>query len=402
MHPLASGFPATRSLRPAFAGASATFSGLGLGRFAYVPLFPAMVTAGWVTGAEAGLLGALNLAGYLVGVLGGRSLARRLGTGAALNVGMALVVLSFAACGWNGGTAWLAAWRCLVGVAGGILMVLAGPAVQGAVSPAQRGLAGGIVMTGVATGVVTSAVAVPMLLPAGLSATWLGLAALVVLLWLFAGRAWPGTPVPAPTRGLPAGTGVLTAAYGLSAAGLVPHMVYFADLVVRGRGLDLLYASLAWVLFGVGGLAGPLLGGRAADRWGARPVVRAWLLFQVGALALVFVPHPAALMSAALLGGFASIGLTAVTLARARELAGAGAGAVWARTTAAFAVAQAVTGFALAALFARTGSHDALFATGLALSAAALLPTLLPERRLGADERSTAAAAHGRTPHGPQ
>jgi Uncharacterised MFS-type transporter YbfB len=87
-----------RSLKPAFAGAAATFSGIGLARFAYVPLFPAMVAAGWVTGAEGGFLEAMNLAGYLIGVLGGRGLAARLGTARALDAGMALVSLAFALC----------------------------------------------------------------------------------------------------------------------------------------------------------------------------------------------------------------------------------------------------------------------------------------------------------------
>jgi uncharacterized MFS-type transporter YbfB len=68
----------TSSLSPAYAGAAATLSGIGLARFAYVPLFPAMVAAGWVTGAEGGFLGAMNLAGYLIGVLGGRTLAGRI------------------------------------------------------------------------------------------------------------------------------------------------------------------------------------------------------------------------------------------------------------------------------------------------------------------------------------
>jgi hypothetical protein len=59
--------PATRtwSLTPPFAGTAATFSGIGLARFADVPLYPAMVAAGWVTGPEGGFLGATNLAGYL-------------------------------------------------------------------------------------------------------------------------------------------------------------------------------------------------------------------------------------------------------------------------------------------------------------------------------------------------
>jgi hypothetical protein len=89
--------PAPSTLRPAFAGAAATLSGIGLARFAYVPLFPAMVAAGWVTGAEGGFLGAVNFAGYLIGVLGGRGLGRRLGTARALDAGVGLAALAFAA-----------------------------------------------------------------------------------------------------------------------------------------------------------------------------------------------------------------------------------------------------------------------------------------------------------------
>src|SRR4051794_5055200 len=103
--------PVPSSLRPAFAGAAAILSGIGLARFAYVPLFPAMVAAGWVTGAEGGFLGAVNLAGYLIGVLGGRTLAGRFGTARALDAGMGLAALAFAACAWNGGVIWLALWR---------------------------------------------------------------------------------------------------------------------------------------------------------------------------------------------------------------------------------------------------------------------------------------------------
>ena len=57
----------------------------------------------------------------------------------------------------------------------------------------------------------------------------------------------------------------------------------------------------------------------------------------------------------------------------ARERAGTEAGVVWVRTTAAFAVAQAATGFARAAIFGATGeSHAAIFAVGLALSVLSL------------------------------
>lgn len=370
--------PGEAGLGPAFAGAAATFSGIGLARFAYVPLFPAMVSAGWVSGGEAGLLGAVNLAGYLAGALAGRGVARRIGTRAALNGGMALATLSCAGCAWNAGILWLALWRGAAGVAGGVLMALAGPAVQGAVLARRRGLAGGVVITGVGAGIIVAALAVPALLGGGgVGLTWLALAALVATVWTFAATSWPATPVP-EVVGAPEPAADLYSAYALSAAGLVPHFVFFGDLMVRGRGFDTPEASAAWLAFGLGGLLGPTVGGRVADRLGALPAVRVWLAIQVGALLLAFATSLAPLLLSAFLAGFASIGLTAVILARARELAGPGAGAIWVRATVAFAAAQGTTGFAYAALFARTTSHDTLIATGLALSVAALVPVLRP------------------------
>ncbi len=74
-----------------------------------------------------------------------------------------------------------------------------------------------------------------------------------------------------------------------------------------------------------------------------------------------------------MLGGFAGLGITAVVLARARELAGPAAGILWVRATALYALAQAATGFALVPLFAYTNSYTLVFATCIALSMAALL-----------------------------
>jgi len=364
----------TVSLTPAFAGAAATFSGIGLARFAYVPLFPAMVAAGWTTGPEGGFLGAMNLAGYLVGVLGGRGLAARLGTGRALDAGMALVGLAFAACAWNGGVAWLAVWRLVAGLAGGTLMALAGPAVQGAVAPAQRGTGGGIVVTGVGGGIITASLLIPSLLPAGLSITWLALAALVIGLWRLAGPRWPQTPVAAAKLTASRVKGLaLIVTYGLAGAGMVPHMVYFVDYAVRGCDLDPRTGALMWLLFGIGAICGTLAGGRVADVWGAVWTLKIWLAIQIGAVALALGSSVASLVVSALLGGFAGIGVTAVVLARARELTGPEAGILWVRATAVYALSQAATGFALVPLFAYTNSYAFVFGTCVVMSMAALL-----------------------------
>ena len=363
------------AMAPAYAGAGAILSGIGLARFAYVPLFPAMVAAGWVDGAEAGLLGAGNFAGYLAGVLAGRRLAGRIGVPRALDAGMALAVLAFAACAWQGGLYWLLLWRALAGTAGGVLMALAGPSVQAAVPPDRRGAASGIVMTGVGSGVVLGGLAVPVLLAGGVASAWLGLAVATALVWLAARRAWPDPPaLPAEqTQTAVPRAGRLMLAYALSGAGMVAPMIYLADLAVRGRGLPIEAGAAVWIGFGVGGLLGTLLGGRVAGGIGGRRALLVWMGVQVAALAAALVPAWPALILAGPLSGFAGVGATAVTLVAAREIAGARAGVIWVRATAAYAVTQVGFAFALAALFGATGdSHAAVFGVGLLLSLAAL------------------------------
>lgn len=371
-----------RFLRPALAGAAATASGNGLARFAYVPLFPAMVGAGWVDGAEAGTLGAAALAGYLVGTLLGRRAGQRLGVPGTLDLGMALVVAALAACAWNGGFWWFLPWRGLAGVGGGLLMALAGPATQASVPPARRGAAGGVVIAGVGSGIAGGALLVPALLPVGLPATWLGLALLVLLLWLLARPHWPDMALGGAAGEAPPRATLLLATYGLYAAGMVPPMVYLADLAARGRGLGVGIGALLWLVFGLAGVAGGVLSGRAVDRLGGLATLRLWLLIQAVALALCLPPWPGLVLPAAAAAGFAAVGVTAVTLSVTRELAGAQATGLWLRCNLAFAVVQTVVGFGLAALFAATGeSHLAIFGAGLGFSLAAFGTAVALARR---------------------
>src|SRR5436309_1558632 len=60
----------------AWPGLCAVLVGVGLGRFAYTPTLPSLVSHGWLAPNEAAYVGAANLAGYLAGALvrdGGRA-----------------------------------------------------------------------------------------------------------------------------------------------------------------------------------------------------------------------------------------------------------------------------------------------------------------------------------------
>src|SRR5947209_2150062 len=100
----------------AAAGLCASLVGLGLARFAYTPLIPALIYAKWFSPADAVYLGAANLAGYLAGALVARQLGVRLGAVRSLRGMMVLASLCCFACAMPVPFVWFFAWRFLAGV----------------------------------------------------------------------------------------------------------------------------------------------------------------------------------------------------------------------------------------------------------------------------------------------
>src|ERR1700760_1279953 len=107
-HHAATGGPAWL---PAAAGPCASLVGLGLARFAYTPLIPALIAANWFNPAQAVYLGAANLAGYLAGALIARELGNRAGSVRALRTMMILPSLSAFACAVPMSFVWFFGWR---------------------------------------------------------------------------------------------------------------------------------------------------------------------------------------------------------------------------------------------------------------------------------------------------
>jgi predicted MFS family arabinose efflux permease len=373
--------PRVHAWRVTLAGLCATLVGIGLARFAYTPLLPALITEGWFPASQAAYLGAANLAGYLAGALCARRLARSGGAPRVLRGMMALVTAAFFACALPLSFAWFFLWRFASGVAGGALMVLAAPTVLPHVPAARRGLAGGTVFTGVGLGIMASGTVVPLLLQAGLVQTWCGLGVLSLLLTALAWGGWPAREPAAPTRALPrppvgAALLALYVAYALNATGLVPHMVFLVDFVARGLGQGIDAGSRYWVLFGLGAVAGPVLAGALADRVGFGPAMRLALVIQAVAVALPTVTADALwLVLSSLVVGAAVPGIVPLVLGRVHELVPDDAErqrAAWSVTTMAFALGQAAGAYGLSFLFASGRRYTTLFAVGAAALTLAL------------------------------
>ncbi len=137
----------------AAAGLCASLVGLGLARFAYTPLIPALIAAKWFSPAAAVYLGAANLAGYLGGALIARELGSWLGSVATLRAMMVLASLSCFACSVPFSFIWFFGWRFLAGTTGGVIMVLAASTILPHVAPGKRGLVGGVIFAGVGLGI---------------------------------------------------------------------------------------------------------------------------------------------------------------------------------------------------------------------------------------------------------
>ncbi len=402
-HPLPPRRTPPEAWRWVSAGLCASLVGLGLARFAYTPLIPALIAAGWFTPADAVYLGAANLAGYLAGALAARPLAARLGAVSLLRASMVAVTLSCLACSVPLSFGWFLGWRLISGVAGALIMVLAASTILPHVGAARRGLVGGVVFAGVGLGVAASGTLVPLLLRGGLAQCWYGLAALSGLLTLASWANWPRetgrAESAAPTRrpaqgGTSRTTRALVVEYGLVAFALVPHMVFLVDFVARGLGRGIDAGAGDWVLYGLGAIVGPLLAGHLADRAGFGPALRlAYLIVALAVAALALsTATPVLVVSSVVVGGFTP-GIVPLVLGRVHELVPHDAAlqrAVWGRATTGFAVGQAAGAYGLSYLLARgLLSHQGLFVVGGAAAALALavnLATALTVRSSGKGE----------------
>lgn len=370
-------------LRYALGAQAGLLVGMGLGRFGYSPMIPALIQSGALAEAEAGYVGALNLGGYVIGALLTARLRRRFHEAWILRVCLALALFSLVASIPPWGFVWLAFWRFLVGIIVAVMMVLGVAYVTRFAPPGRTALATSIAFTGVGMGIFFSAAGLPWLLELGLAWAWGGSAFVGLLGAAMGFWAWHGAPrleTPdtniggAPAR-IPLDGKKLVAAQAMFSIGLIPHSIYWVDYIVRGLGQPMGEGALQWSLVGLGALLGTVIWGRLADRIGLNAgLVAVFAALSASIILPVLLPGAAVIIFSSLVFG-SQPGSSAVIASRAQRAMGeASMVPLWRWMVVSVGTAQIVGGIVLVELFNRTGDYRPVFLIGgVAMGIAALL-----------------------------
>ncbi|MEU8055091.1 YbfB/YjiJ family MFS transporter [Microbispora bryophytorum] len=388
---LALGTPARRETRQAARLALGTASALGLARFAYGLLLPAMREELHWSLAEAGTMSAANGLGYLLGALVTAVVVRRLGTAATFRWGMVLTALALAVTATSDAYPVLLAARAAAGVAGAAVFVTGGVIASRLAARAASGSPITVYFAGAGLGIVVGGAGIP---PLGdrLHLAWAGLglaAGLAALLsWTAAKAGEDAQPGEDPQAATAVRVHVwplwgVAVAYLLFATGYITYIT-FLSAYLADRHAPLGQVVLTWTALGLAVVAAPALWSRPTARWpGTRALATLLGLLGGGAALAMAAPAPPVILASAILYGATFMGVPAAVTALIKANTPP---ADWTATLAAFTTIFAggqTAGPWLAGLVAdHTSTAAALAWTAILCAAAAVIAAFAnPSRR---------------------
>jgi len=391
------------------AGGAALAVAMGIGRFAYTPILPAMEAAAHLDTNQAGLLASANYAGYLAGALA-TAIIPRAARGRVLVVSLLAVVVTTAL---MAGTTSLAAWgviRFLSGLASAGVFVLASGIVLDALRRQGRASLAGWLFSGVGVGIALSGAVVRVAGGAlGWRGEWLALALIAAVAlypswrWLPLARGAAATttrarpittareqpittareqpittareqPIttarerPILSRAVRAALALLLLAYLLEGLGYIVTGTFLVAIVERMPGLGGFGPSV-WIVVGLAAApSGVLWAGLAARIGYARALALAYVVQACGIGLPLLGGAGAALLSAVLFGG-TFIGISTLTLTLAGQITPRRSAGLIGLLTAAFGLGQ-IAGPLLAGVLA---GHTHNFGPALTAAAAIVL-----------------------------
>jgi predicted MFS family arabinose efflux permease len=365
----------TAEARILVAGAAALALAMGIGRFAYTPVLPAMQEATGFGAATAGWIAGWNYLGYLLGALAASVVAARKSRNALL---FACIAASIVTTGAMGATTDVVLWcalRFASGLASAGVLVISSAIVLETLARASRPHLMGVHFSGVGAGIALSGIVVAL----GIGtldwrSLWFAFAGVSVALALCTlplaqhhRAAGAGAPSAAPAKERFPGS-LLIASYFLEGLGYVVTGTFLVAIARQMPGIGGAAETL-WIAVGLAGAPSTLLWSRAAARWGAPAALIAAHLVQAAGIVLpVFFDSLWVALVAAVFFGGTFMGIAAVTLAFGGRISSRPARMIG-LLTAAFGLGQMIGPVIAGWLAERQGGFDG----SLALAAGAVV-----------------------------
>ena len=330
------------------------FSALGLARFGYTSILPAMQEALHLSNTQTGALQSWNLLGYMLTVVGAGMLAARFGPRIVISVALLIVSAAMALTGLWPTFGGAGVGRFLAGVGGAGSNVPAMALLAAWFGARRRGMAAGVGSAGSSVGLMVTGPLVPVILQRGGEEGWRlswyvlgGVAFLVcgvVAIWLRNQPSEKGLRAVGESEGerdaIPAGRGGSSLNWGAvyrsrllwKLAGIyfgfgfsyIIYATFFVRYLTGEAGFSRTAAGTLWFQIGVASIVSGFLWGSVSDRWGRRAALlcvfglqgTAFMLFGLGR-------SPACVYGSAVLFAITSWSVPALMAALCGDLFGA-------------------------------------------------------------------------------
>lgn len=301
---------------------------LGLARFAYALLLPAMSDELSWSYSAAGALNTTNAAGYLLGALVAAPLARSFGTRRAFVTGTAVTTVALALTAATSAYAVLLTIRFVAGLAGALAFVLGAALVAEASHRGTRSRAAvllGVYFGGAGVGIVAAGLLIPLVLDltdgTGWRQGWLALSAVGVLATAAAARTArlvvdPSPPEDHARRWDRRLVGWAVAAYTCFGLGYIAYLT-FISAFLTDEGLSGPVIAGFWAIVGLAAAVSGLAWGPVLGRFGgSRGMAVVMVALATGTVLPVVLGGPvAAYLSGVMVGGSFLAVVTAVSIA---------------------------------------------------------------------------------------
>lgn len=378
------------SILPVVGGLLGLAVAMGIGRFSYTPLLPAMRQQTHFSTSFAGVLASWNYFGYLVGAILVAIFPARVQTDMRVRyrivvTGLNGSVVSTAVMGLTSSHTWWCLLRGFGGLFSAVVLVVSSSLVMDWLARRGTGQQAGILYSGVGIGIVCTGVLVPYLTRrGGWQLGWLGLGCLGAVLTILASvflrtvgdgnSAYHATNKSQPDLKAPFPLWSITLVYGLEGLGYIVMATFITDFFHDETSVAWL-GEVSWIFVGLAGAPSTWLWTKGARVWGGgRATVTAFLAQAVGILLPVIHPGVWEAMVGSVLFGGTFMGITSLALSIGRTCSPERTGTVIGMMTTMFSIGQ-VIGPILAGIIT-TETHTfrlAMMLSGLIILAAALL-----------------------------